>query len=191
MIDSIGVDSNPNSGIYQFPHTGVKYRHSSRMGPRDVLATNLKKLMATAPGRSTLPEIVKAGGGSNGTLDRIRRKKVAPTIDKLEPLANAFGLEPWQLLVPSLTVEYSKSGRPRLIGAPEPRKFLLPPKPPTEAVFSFCQTHPICGNTPELLSESHIWACNIPFVGLQSLHHPPAQQSSRSLRGDGEIGATS
>jgi hypothetical protein len=75
------------------------------MRPRDVLAENLKKLMAGKPELKTFPLITAAGGGSNGTLDRIRRKTTATSIDNLEPLARAFKLEPWQLLVDSLAVE--------------------------------------------------------------------------------------
>lgn len=41
---------------------------------RDILAANLKALMASRPGLDDFKKIVAAGGPSNGTLDRIRRK---------------------------------------------------------------------------------------------------------------------
>lgn len=39
-------------------------------------------------------------GMTNGTIDRIRRADVNAGIDHLEPLAQALGVEPWELLVP-------------------------------------------------------------------------------------------
>jgi hypothetical protein len=39
---------------------------------------------------------------SNGTLDRMRRATAAARIDQVELVAKAFGLEAWQLMVPSL-----------------------------------------------------------------------------------------
>jgi hypothetical protein len=70
--------------------------------PRDVLAANLVRLMKAHPDLSSFPAITERGGGANGTLDRIRRKESATSIDNLAPLASVFGLEPWQLLVPDL-----------------------------------------------------------------------------------------
>ena len=68
--------------------------------PRHILAANLRRLMATTPALDTLPKITAASGISNGTLDRIRRAAVATRVDELQPLAQAFGLQPWQLLLP-------------------------------------------------------------------------------------------
>jgi hypothetical protein len=93
---------------------GVGYQQNFAMRPRDVLAENLKKLMAGTPELSTFPQITKAGGGSNGTLDRIRRKTTATSVDNLEPLAGVFGLEPWHLLLDTLAVQDGKvAGIPR------------------------------------------------------------------------------
>lgn len=69
---------------------------------RQVLATNLKALMASHPALDTFGKIVAAGGPSNGTLDRIRRMESGASIDQLDTLAKIYGLEPWQLLVPNL-----------------------------------------------------------------------------------------
>jgi hypothetical protein len=82
--------------------------------PRDVLAENLRKLMAATPSLNTFSQITKAGGGSNGTLDRIRRRTTSTSIDNLEPLARVFGIEPWQLLVPNLMVSTGPDGMPLL-----------------------------------------------------------------------------
>lgn len=88
--------------------------------PRDVLAQNLVTLMAASRFR-TLPDIVKASGGqiSNGTLDRIRRKDAATGVDSLKPLADVFGMEAWQLLVPGLMAEEGGDGLPVVTGLPD------------------------------------------------------------------------
>lgn len=105
MMGSMRASVIPHRGFVAIPHTGVGNAQTRRMRPRDVLAENLKKLMAGKPELKTFPLITAAGGGSNGTLDRIRRKTTATSIDNLEPLASVFGLEPWHLLVASLAVE--------------------------------------------------------------------------------------
>lgn len=46
------------------------------MRPREILAANLRALMAYRPGLDTLVKITNATGGSlsNGKLDRVRRR---------------------------------------------------------------------------------------------------------------------
>lgn len=70
------------------------------MRPRDILANNLRALMAARPDLGTLPKITAKSGVSNGTLDRIRRAVVSTRVDELEKLGRAFGVEPWELLRP-------------------------------------------------------------------------------------------
>lgn len=70
------------------------------MRPRDILAANLRALMATHPDLDTLPKITARSGVTNGTLDRIRRAVVSTRVDELEKLGRAFGIEPWELLRP-------------------------------------------------------------------------------------------
>ena len=70
------------------------------MRPRDILAANLRALIADRPEYASHAALVKASGVSNGTLGRIRNAEVATTLDQLEGLAAAFGIEPWELLVP-------------------------------------------------------------------------------------------
>jgi transcriptional regulator with XRE-family HTH domain len=70
------------------------------MRPRDILAANLRALMAARPDLDTLPKITARSGVTNGTLDRIRRAVVSTRVDELEKLGKAFGLEPWELLRP-------------------------------------------------------------------------------------------
>lgn len=108
MMVSMPASLIPDRGFVSIPYMGVGYQHTFGMRPRDILAENLKKLMEGIPELSTFPQITRAGGGSNGTLDRIRRKAIATNIDNLAPLAKAFGLEPWQLLVETLAVQGGK-----------------------------------------------------------------------------------
>lgn len=70
------------------------------MRPRDILASNLRALMAARPDLDTLPKITARSGVSNGTLDRIRRAAVSTRVDELEKLGRAFGVEAWELLRP-------------------------------------------------------------------------------------------
>jgi transcriptional regulator with XRE-family HTH domain len=70
------------------------------MRPRDILAANLRALMAARPDLDTLPKITARSGVTNGTLDRIRRAVVSTRVDELEKLGKAFGVEPWELLRP-------------------------------------------------------------------------------------------
>jgi transcriptional regulator with XRE-family HTH domain len=115
MVVSIVSHSSPTSGIVKAHVWDSGLSRLERMRPRDVLAENLKALMAARPDRSRFQEITAASGGAltNGTLDRIRRAEVAITLDRLEDLAKAFGLEPWQLLVQGL----NPSALPRLADA--------------------------------------------------------------------------
>jgi transcriptional regulator with XRE-family HTH domain len=69
---------------------------------RQVLANNLKALMASHRNLDNFKKIVAAGGPSNGTLDRIRRMDASATVDTLDSLAKVFGIDPWQLMVPGL-----------------------------------------------------------------------------------------
>lgn len=70
------------------------------MRPRDILAINLRAMMAARPDLDTLPKVTAACGVSNGTLDRIRRAAVSTRVDELERLGRAFGVEPWEMLRP-------------------------------------------------------------------------------------------
>jgi len=64
------------------------------------VAANLIALMQQRADLDRLPKLTKATGISNGTLDRWRRAAVSAGVDELQPLAEAFGLEVWELLVP-------------------------------------------------------------------------------------------
>lgn len=89
------------------------------MNSRDILAANFKKLRAAAPSLSRLPDITKAGGGSNGTLGRIAGKETGATVDTVEQLAAVYDLQAWQLLVPTLEAHTGPNGKPVVTGLPD------------------------------------------------------------------------
>lgn len=102
MIASIGPEHNPVFGILSIPFMGPSFMQTFGMNTRDVLAGNFNKLREACPKLYSLKDITKAGGGSNGTLGRISAKQSAATVDTVETLAQVYGLEAWQLLVPTL-----------------------------------------------------------------------------------------
>lgn len=72
---------------------------------REVIRNNLEKLIAhhqKLNHHSTIRGSAKIGGGTIGGLLTGTR---ATTIDNVAKTAKAFGLEPWQLLVPNLDPE--------------------------------------------------------------------------------------
>lgn len=77
---------------------------------REVLARNLRALMAASPTLKTLEAMEEATakrGGRVGksTIDRVRQGTTPLNLDHLETIAKVFGLTPWQLLVPDLRPE--------------------------------------------------------------------------------------
>ena len=88
-------------GMMSIPISVEQLGHTFRMRPRDMLATNLRALMAARPDLDTLPKITARSGVTNGTLDRIRRAVVSTRVDELERLGRAFGLDAWELLRPN------------------------------------------------------------------------------------------
>lgn len=121
MIGSMGTSVIPILGFTKgffgraIPYMGIRLCQTTRMKPREVLAANFQKLREVTPELKELRQIVAAGGGSNGSLDRIYRALTATNVDSLEPLAAAYGLEPWQLLDPSLQVKKGKFGKPVVV----------------------------------------------------------------------------
>lgn len=74
--------------------------------PRLTLARNLRRLMDANPKLGTIEKIVAAGGGTNGTVGRMLQGETSARIDAVAQVARAFGLQPWQLLVPNLDPEH-------------------------------------------------------------------------------------
>lgn len=83
-----------DSGIARLPRMGNT--------PRKTIAENLSRLMRESADLKTIQALHERCGISTGTLDRIRRGAVSAGVDHLADIAAAFGLEPWQLLVPGV-----------------------------------------------------------------------------------------
>ena len=72
--------------------------------PQAVLAENLMRLRHA--NRFTQKQLAKKAGLGEGTIHRASDgKQSAATLETIEALAEAFNLEPWQLLVPDLNPE--------------------------------------------------------------------------------------
>lgn len=77
------------------------------MATREILSKNLYTLMKESPRfahLSTIQKIVVASGGklANGTVGRMTKGDAPTDVDRLGELAEVFGLQAWQLLVPDI-----------------------------------------------------------------------------------------
>jgi hypothetical protein len=95
------ADLKPISGIGASPVMGLAPWQRCDMRPRDILASNIRDLTASWPHANKHKALREASGIPNGTLERIEKAAVSAGIDWLEPLAQALGVEPWELLVPA------------------------------------------------------------------------------------------
>ncbi len=66
----------------------------------DTLAANLAALMAASVELKSQAAVAKRAGMDQRTVGRIINREHSPTVVQLERLARAFGIAPWQLLVP-------------------------------------------------------------------------------------------
>lgn len=67
-----------------------------------ILSANLTKLMDGHPELNTVYALAKKSGVGRGTVQRVRHADVSTSLENLEKLAEAFDLEPAQLLSPRL-----------------------------------------------------------------------------------------
>ena len=116
MIDSMSPHHIPISGTGQIliPHLALRIGHSLSVRPRDTLARNLKSLMAVTPDRGVIAALSKASEVPHGTVGRACKADVNLGIDYLDPLAGAFGLQPWQLLSPALRPAHGTATTPKV-----------------------------------------------------------------------------
>jgi hypothetical protein len=74
--------------------------------PRAVLADNLKRLIEAESRGRDRPLSIRAWAMSKNLdvrmIDRLTKRQHAITLDNLEKIATACGLQPWHLLVPGL-----------------------------------------------------------------------------------------
>lgn len=75
-----------------------------------LLAQNIDRLMASDPDLSSNPKLSLKTKLTTSTLSRIRNAKVEATVGSVEAIAKAFGIEPWELLVPG----FNPKNRPTL-----------------------------------------------------------------------------
>lgn len=104
MIGSMGTDHIPKFGIDQFPSLGCGIGHtvSVETRPRDILRANLKALMSTHQELDTIVKVSERSGVSKGVVERMTKAEANTGVDHLQGIAQAFGLEVWQLMVPNL-----------------------------------------------------------------------------------------
>ena len=65
-----------------------------------VLAENLNRLMSATWSLNSNTKLAKRSRLGLGTMGRVRNAEAAATIDTLDTLADCFGLQPWELLMP-------------------------------------------------------------------------------------------
>ncbi len=70
-----------------------------------VLWANVRALMVNRWGKENLTQLALAAKIGPGSATRIKEQKTSVGLDVLEKVAKAFGLQPWQLLVPNLSPE--------------------------------------------------------------------------------------
>lgn len=68
----------------------------------DLFRSNLRKLMQADRKLRTQPAVAQASKVGQRSVGRILGGEQSPTLDMVHKIAGAFGLEPWQMLVPDL-----------------------------------------------------------------------------------------
>lgn len=104
VVSSIPETYTPYLDSMQPPYgllAGIPFR-SMPYEPRAVLAKNLAALRKAHPDLSGQRKLAKKAGIGEGSVWRAAKGGVGVSIDTLRALARAFGLQPWQLLVPGL-----------------------------------------------------------------------------------------
>ena len=74
---------------------------NDRMGKkssRQILADNLDRLMGDSPGLSSNNALGLKAKVAHSHIRRIRLQESAATVDMLDSIAAAFGIQPWELL---------------------------------------------------------------------------------------------
>ncbi|HEY6020656.1 MAG TPA: helix-turn-helix transcriptional regulator [Candidatus Paceibacterota bacterium] len=68
---------------------------------REIVAQNIQALM-NYHGMTADAQLAQAAGIDQKTIWRMRRMDQSSNVDKLESIANVFGLKAWQLLIPHI-----------------------------------------------------------------------------------------
>jgi transcriptional regulator with XRE-family HTH domain len=87
---------------------------------RRVFGENIKRLMESRPSLDSNPKLGARANIGIATISRIINGQSAATLDTVASLAKAFGVEPWQLLVPNLDAK-----NPQILQASSPEEVAL------------------------------------------------------------------
>lgn len=90
----------PDSVTHGQPHSVKLGRHHQWVTEnlKSVLRDNLRALLGLAPGKSGVSALIKLGL-SNGNAQRALGGETSVGLDVIAQIAEAFSIEPWQLLV--------------------------------------------------------------------------------------------
>lgn len=77
--------------------------------PRKTLAHNLRLLMAAR--NMTTPDVSKAAGVDKKTINNLLHGRFDPRLEKVDAVANVFGLTGWQILIPGMAESVIEDGK--------------------------------------------------------------------------------
>jgi transcriptional regulator with XRE-family HTH domain len=90
--------------------------------PAEIVSANLRFLMGEGDGRKTQASVGKAAEIDQRTVGRIINMEHAPTLTQVVKLAEAFKVEPWQLLTPGLGADLYRIVENRIVPVLSNRK---------------------------------------------------------------------
>lgn len=102
---AVMMDKPTAFGRQSQPHSVENLNYRIRMTPTDskaVLWKNVQELMKKRYGEENQTKLAKDVGFGTGTAIRLKAGQTSVGIDIIDRLAQFFGLQPWQLLVPGL-----------------------------------------------------------------------------------------
>lgn len=105
---AVMMDKSTAFGSSCQPHSVEMMDYRIRMTSTDsktVLWKNVQELMKKHYGEENQTRLAKDVGFGAGTAIRLKAGKTSVGVDIIDRLAQFFGLEPWQLLVPGLKPE--------------------------------------------------------------------------------------
>lgn len=102
---------------------------------RQILARNLLRAMERQPGVDTQPGLAKRAGIAQSQVSRIIRGEIGVGLDILGALADALGMDPWELLLDEEATR--RNVLERILarpGVPDPTPSRPTPSPPARVV---------------------------------------------------------
>jgi transcriptional regulator with XRE-family HTH domain len=90
-----------------------------------LLATNLRALMKADADLSSSPKLAARSGVGQHTVNNLEKARHDPKLSTIEAIARAFGLEVYQLLVPSDDTAFLQVIRAWQQASPEDRELVL------------------------------------------------------------------